>query len=101
MSLFTARRLGVLCGLVGIGLIPPSFMAGIKSLRICRNYTPDLYGIDISRIRFTGVDFQQMTFSWHDGCNWHGSPLLPLLVALFLIIVGFLLIGSPTIRSRF
>lgn len=101
MQRLSARLIGVSCVLAGVRLIPMTLGAGVGTLQLCRAYNPDFLTIDLSRARLLGVDLRTMTLSWYDGCNWHGSPLLPLLFALCLVMSGLLLIGRPTIRSSF
>ncbi len=100
MQRLSARLIGVFWVLIGVRLIPMTLGAETGTLQLCRAYEPDFLQIDLSRARLSGVDVRTMTVSWFDGCNLHGSPFLPLLFALFLIIGGSLLIGSPTIRSK-
>ncbi len=100
MSILTARRIDVLMSFAGVILFPLFLFAGFTTLRLCRDVEPDLLGIDFSRARLLGIDFQTITLSWYDGCNWHGTPLLPLLIALGLILGGLLVTVGVTIHKH-
>lgn len=100
LSVLIARRIGFFLILLGVGLIPLALLSGLMTLRGCPNYTPDIFGIDISRAQLIGINTQMMTLSWSDGCNWHESPLLPLLLAPCLVAGGLLLVGGSIIRRN-